>query len=58
MCVSYRRRDGENGRRYKLSWCKKGDEVGGVGAMIKEELCDKVAEVRSVSDRVMTVGVV
>ena len=27
---------------------------GGVGVMVKEELCEKVVEVRRVSDRVMT----
>ena len=38
------------GRRYKLWWSEKGDGVGGVGAMVKEELCEKVVEVRRVSD--------
>ena len=28
---------GMKGRRYKLWWSRKGDEVGGVGAMVKEE---------------------
>ena len=45
------------GRRYKL-WCsRKGDGVGGVGVMVKEELCEKGLEVRLVRDRVMTVVV-
>ena len=35
----------------------KGDFVGGVGVMVKEELCEKVVEVRRVSGRVMTVVV-
>ena len=39
--------------RYNLWWSGK-DGVGGVGVMVKEDLCDKVVEVRSVSDRVMT----
>ena len=30
------------GRRYKLWWSVKGDGVGGVGVMVKEELCEKV----------------
>ena len=41
------------GRRYKLWWSVKGDGVGGVGVMVKEELCEKVVEVRMVSDRAM-----
>ena len=45
-------------RRYKLWWSGKGDGVGGVGVMVKEELCEKVVEVRRVSDRVMTCVVV
>ena len=44
-------------RRYKLWWSVKGDGVGGVGVMVKE-LCEKVIEVRRVSDRVKTVVVV
>ena len=44
-----------NWRRYNL-WCsRKGDGIGGVGVMVKEELCETVVEVRIVSDRVMTV---
>ena len=41
-------------RRYKLWWSGKGDEVDGVGFMVKEELCKKVVEARRVRDRVMT----
>ena len=36
-------------------WYGKGDGVGDVGIMVKEVLCEKVVEVRMVSDRVMTV---
>ena len=39
---------------YKLWWSGRGDGVGGMGAMVKEELCETVVEVRRVSDRVMT----
>ena len=49
---------GMKGRRYKLWWSGKGDGVGGVGATVNEELCEKVLEVRRVSDRVMTLVVV
>ena len=45
---------GMKGRRYKQRQSDKGDGVGGVEAMMKEELCEKVAAVR----RVMTVVVV
>ena len=34
-------------RRYRLWWSGKGDGVGGVGVMVKEELCAKVLEVPS-----------
>ena len=44
------------GRRYKPWWSGKGG-VCGVGFKVKEELCEKVIEVRTVSDRVMTVVV-
>ena len=42
------------GRSCNLWLSGKGDEVGGVGFMMKEELCEKVVEVWWVSDRVMT----
>ena len=44
---------GMKGRRYKLWLSGKGD--GNVGDMVMEELCEKVVDVRGVSDRVMTV---
>ena len=49
---------GMNGRIYKLWWSGKGDGVGGVGVLVKEELCEMVVEVRKVSDRVMTFVVI
>ena len=45
------------GMRYKLWWSGKVNVVGGVGVM-EEELSEKVAEARMVSDRVITVVVV
>ena len=48
---------GMEGRRYKLLWSGKGDGVGGVDVMVKEELCEKVVEVRMASDTVMTLVV-
>ena len=46
------------GRIYKLWGFGIGDGVGGVEVMVKEELCEKVVEVRRVCDRLMTVVVV
>ena len=48
---------GMNCRRYKLWWSAKGDGVGGLGVMVKEELCEKVVIVRMESDTVMIVVV-
>ena len=42
---------GVKGKRYKLWWS---GNVKGVGVMVKEELCEKVVEVRRKSDKVMT----
>ena len=39
-------------------WYGKRDGVGGLGVMVKEELCEKVVKVRMVSDRAMAVLVV
>ena len=30
----------KEGYIYKLWWCGKGDGVGGVGVMVKKELCE------------------
>ena len=49
---------GMKGRRYKLWWSGNSDGTGGVGVLVKEELCEKVVEVRRRSDRVMTVMMV
>ena len=42
------------GRRHRLWWTGNGDDVVGVEAMVKEELGEKMAEVSSVRDAVMT----
>ena len=49
---------GVKGRRYKLWRCENDDKIGGVGIMVKEELCEKVVEVRRRCDRVMAIGLV
>ena len=41
---------GVQGRRYELCWSGNEDGYGGVGVLTKEELYDKVAEVRRVND--------
>ena len=46
---------GVKGRRYKLWWSGNSDGTGDVGVLVKEELCEKVVEVPSKSDRVMMV---
>ena len=46
---------GVKGRRYRLWWSGISDGTGGVGVLVREELCEKVVEVRRKSDRVMTV---
>ena len=46
---------GMKGRRYKLQWSGNSDGAGGVGVLVKEELCEKAVEVRRRSERVITV---
>ena len=41
---------GLQGRRHKLWWSGNQEGYGGVGVLVKEELCDKVVEVRRVDD--------
>ena len=49
---------GMKGRRYKLQWSGNSDGTGGVGVLVKEELCEKVVEVRRRSELVITVVMV
>ena len=46
---------GVKGRRCKLWWCGNDVKIGGEGILVKEELCEKVVEVRRRCDRVMTI---
>ena len=41
------------GRRSKLWWSGNNNGIGGVGILVKEELCEKVVEVSGKSDRMM-----
>ena len=49
---------GLQGRRYKLWWSGNQEGHGGEGVLVKEELYDKVVEVRRVNDRVMSPAIV
>ena len=49
---------GVKGRRYKLWKCGNDDKTGGVGILVKEELCENVVEVRRRCDRVTAIGLV
>ena len=44
------------GRRYNQWWSEKGHGVGGL-IVVNEELCEKLVELRRVSDRVVTVAI-
>ena len=43
------------GRRYKLWWSGNISGIGGVGILVKGELCEKAIDVRRKSDRIMVV---
>ena len=49
---------GIQGRKYELWWSGNHEGYGGVGVLTKEELFDKVVEVRRVNDRVMSLAIV
>jgi len=62
-CIQEERRKGEGARiigvkqrRYKLWWSGNDSGTGGVGILVKEELCKKVVKVRRKSDRVMVMA--
>ena len=47
---------GVKGRKYKLRSCENDDKTGGVGILVKYELCENVVKVRRRRDRVMAIG--
>ena len=49
---------GCRGRRYKLRWSENNHGTGGVGILVKKELCEKVVEVRRKSEKVMAMVLV
>ena len=44
---------GCRGRRYKLWWSENNDRMGAVEIPVKEELCEKVVEIRRKSEQVI-----
>ena len=49
---------GSSGRRFKL-WCSGNeDKIGGVGILVREDLCMNVVEINKISDRVMVVVII
>ena len=53
-----KRQKASRDRRYKLWWSGNNDVIGGVETFVKEELCEKVVEVRRKSDRMMVMVLV
>ena len=49
---------GVKGRRDKLWWCGNDNTAGGLGILLKKELCENAVEVRIRCDRVITIGLV
>ena len=49
---------GLQGSRHKLWWSGNKEGYGEVGVLVKEELYDKVIEVRRVNDRAMSLAIV
>ena len=45
-------------RRFKLWWSGNEDKIGGVGILVREDLCMNVVEINRISDRVMVVVVI
>ena len=49
---------GSLGRRFKLWWSGEKDKIGGVGILVREDLCMNVVEINKISDRVMVVVII
>ena len=45
-------------RRFKLWWSGNEDKIGGVGILVREDLCMNVVEINRISDRVMVVVII
>ena len=46
---------GSSGRRLKLWWSGNEDKIGGVGIIVREDLCMNFVKINRISDRVMVV---
>ena len=49
---------GSSGRRFKLWWSGNEDKIGGVGILVREDLCMNFVEINRISDRVMVVVII
>ena len=49
---------GSSSRRFKLWWSGNEDKIGGVGILVREDLCMNVVKINKISDRVMVVVIV
>ena len=49
---------GSSGRRFKLWWSGNEDKIGGVGILVREDLCMNVVEINRILDRVMVVVII
>ena len=49
---------GSSGRRFKLWWSGNEDKIGGVGILVREDLCMNVVEINRISDKVMVVVII
>ena len=47
-----------SGKRFKLWWSGNEDKIGGVGVLVREDLCMNVVEINRISDRVMVVVII
>ena len=49
---------GSSDRRFKLWWSGNEDKIGGVGILVREDLCMNVVEMNRISYRVMVVVII
>ena len=49
---------GSSGRRFKLWWSGNEDKIGGVGILVREDLCMNVVEINRISNRVTVVVII
>ena len=49
---------GSSGSRFKLWWSSNEDKIGGVGILVRDDLCMNVVEINRISDRVIVVEII